>query len=207
MKIKSIIILLATVLIAAHSINAQTIDQEFAQELKLKGESVSSIKCTFSQIRCASFLANDVKRDGVFYLKKPDNIKLAYNDGGHIIMTTEWFEMKDANQVNKTKISANPMLRNLKSVLSACMLGDMSTLSKKFDISVAHLPNGWEVTMNPKRGRAISKVSRILLNFERNDMSLSLLKIEEKSGDYTAYEFYDKMTNVAVPDDLFGIAK
>ncbi len=207
MGIKNTIVFLAAMILGVCALDAQTTQQEFAQELEQKGGGVSSIRCRFSQTRHASFLANDVEQDGVFYLKKPDNIKLEYSDGGYIIMTAEWFEMKNADKVNRTKISANPMLRNLKSILSACMLGDLSVPGKRFEISVAQIPSGWEVTMKPKKGGAISKVSRILLNFDKGDMSLSLMKIEEKSGDYTSYEFYDKKVNVAVDDSLFAMAK
>ncbi len=207
MRIRYILITLTIILMGAYSLNAQSINQEFAQELQKKSSSINSIKCVFTQIRVASFLENPVKKDGIFYFKSPENILLSYNDGDHIIMTSDWFEMKNGVQINTTKISSNPILRNLKSILSACIIGDLSKLTKDFEMSVKRIATGWTVIMKPKRGRAASKVSQIVLNFERNNMSLSLLKMEEKSGDYTEYKFYDKQFNVTIDSRLFEIKK
>ncbi len=207
MNIRHITATIAIMLAGLHSLSAQSLNQAFANELQQKGKGTTTIECLFSQTRHASFLQEDVRKEGVFYLKKPDNILLSYKDGEHIIMTAEWFEMAVAGRVTKTKVSGNPMLRSLRSILSACMLGDMSILDKKFEMTVGQVPGGWEVTMRPRRGRAVSKVSRILLRFDSKDMSLSLLKMEEKSGDYTLYEFYDKKINVVVADDLFRISR
>ena len=52
-----------------------------------------------------------------------------------------------------------------------------------------------------------SKIDRIVLHFDSRDMSLNLLKLEETSGDYIMYEFYQKKFNGTVDDNLFYIAK
>ncbi len=38
-------------------------------------------------------------------------------------------------------------------------------------------------------------------------MSLNILKMEEKSGDYTMYKFTNKQFNTKIDDKLFQIAK
>lgn len=207
MKIKCIIITFAIMMMGVHPVYAQTINQKFAQELQQKSSHVNSIKCQFTQTRAASFLAENVEKSGTFYFKIPENILLSYADGDYIIMTDDWFKMKTASQVNKMKIASNPMLRNLKSILSACIHGDLSKLTKDFEISVTSIPTGWELIMKPKKKRVAAKLSQIILNFEKDNMSLNLMKMMEKSGDYTEYKFYDKKFNVAIEDSLFSITK
>ncbi len=207
MRIRRIIWVFAMIWSAVLSLNAQTIDSAFEQELKQKSAGINSIRCLFTQHRVASFLVEEVVKKGTFYFKKPENILLSYDDGDYIIMTKDWFEIKNAGSVHTTKIASNPMLRHLSSILSACMVGDISHLMKNFKVTVESMADEWEVVLIPKRGRAASKISRIVLDFQKKDMSLNLLKMEEKSGDYTAYKFYDKQFNIAIESSLFKITE
>ena len=179
--------------------------EQFERELKLKNESVSSIKCHFIQTRDMSVLQNVVRKEGTFYFQRPGNMLLSFNDGDYIKMTEEWFEMKTGENTTTTKISSNPMLRNLSTILSACVVGDFSQMIRGFSIQVQSQAKQWVVIMTPQRGKAASKISQIVLHFDRETMSLNTLKMVEKSGDYTMYGFSNKQFNVAIDGKLFKI--
>ncbi len=207
MKNRFVMILLLVFLLGAHAACAQAINREFAQALRQKSSRISTITCSFTQVRSSAVLAKPAEKKGTFYFKAPENILLSYKDGDHIIMTTDWFEMKTGSDVNTTKISSNPMLKSLRAILSACMVGDLSKLSKDFGTSVSKIKRGWKVVLKPRRGEAASRVSQIVLHFERSNMTLTQLKMEESSGDYTEYQFYGKKYNVAVDRRLFNVSK
>ena len=179
--------------------------EQFERELKLKNESVSSIKCHFIQTRDMSVLQNVVRKEGTFYFQRPGNMLLSFNDGDYIKMTEEWFEMKTGENATTTKISSNPMLRNLSTILSACVVGDFAQMIRGFSIQVQSQAKQWVVIMTPQRGKAASKISQIVLHFDRETMSLNTLKMVEKSGDYTMYGFTNKQFNVAIDGKLFKI--
>ena len=168
----------------------------FEQELRSKNENISSIKCQFVQTRGMSVLANTVSKEGVFYFERPNNMQLLFLDGDYIKMDDSRFEMKVAESITETKIDANPMLKNLRSILGACVIGDFSQMTKGFLAELEHTPTEWIVTMKPQRGKAASKISQIVINFDQNDMSLNCLNLVEKSGDYTMYQFTEKEFNV-----------
>lgn len=184
--------------------NAST-QEQFERELKLKNESVTSIKCHFLQTREMSVLQNVVRKEGTFYFQRPGNMLLSFNDGDYIKMTEEWFEMKTGENTTTTKISSNPMLRNLSTILSACVVGDFAQMIRGFSIQVQSQAKQWVVIMTPQRGKAASKISQIVLHFDRETMSLNTLKMVEKSGDYTMYGFSNKQFNVAIDGKLFKI--
>ena len=179
--------------------------EQFERELKLKNESVSSIKCHFIQTREMSVLQNVVRKEGTFYFQRPGNMLLSFNDGDYIKMTEEWFEMKTGENTTTTKISSNPMLRNLSTILSACVVGDFAQMIRGFSIQVQSQAKQWVVIMTPQRGKAASKISQIVLHFDRETMSLNTLKMVEKSGDYTMYGFSNKQFNVSIDGKLFKI--
>ena len=74
-----------------------------------------------------------------------------------------------------------------------------------FSIEVESKLDEWVVIMTPQRGKAASKISQIVLHFDRETMSLNILKMVEKNGDYTMYSFSDKKFNVAIDGELFKI--
>lgn len=200
-------ILITIALMIGFTASAQngSTEEQFERELKLKNESVTSIKCHFLQTREMSVLQNVVRKEGTFYFQRPGNMLLSFNDGDYIKMTEEWFEMKTGENTTTTKISSNPMLRNLSTILSACVVGDFAQMIRGFSIQVQSQAKQWVVIMTPQRGKAASKISQIVLHFDRETMSLNTLKMVEKSGDYTMYSFSNKQFNVAIDGKLFKI--
>lgn len=207
MKVKLILVLLLMFIGSGLYAQEYNIEQHFQNELQSKNNEIVSIECKFTQIRKVSMLANSVSKDGVFYFTKPGNMLLLFNDGDHIKMTQEWFELKTADNISTTKITSNPMLRNLNSILSACVVGDFDKMSRGFVVTYEQTPREWIIMLTPKRGKAASKISRINISFDKSNMSLNLLKMEEKSGDYTSYQFNNKLFNVKIDNQLFNVSK
>ena len=166
---------------------------QFEQELKSKNEDVTAIRCDFVQTRETSVLEMSVAKEGEFSFQRPCNMILSFDDGDYIKMSETTFEMKTADNVTTTSISSNPMLKNLSSILSACVVGNFKEMTKGFDVTLQLTETEWQITMKPTRGKAASKISQIILHFDRTNMSLNLLKMEEKSGDFTMYEFSNKL--------------
>ena len=192
MKIKQIILSLMFVLSLACYAQNTDVEKLFQTELQEKNEDVIAIKCRFKQIRQVSYLAEPAVKEGDFAFTKPNDILLAFDDGDYIKMTSEYFEMKTAGKVAKTKVSSNPMLKNLSSILSTCVLGEFDKMSAGFNVEIEQQAKEWIVNLTPKQSKMASKISNIIIAFNKADMSLNLLKMVEKSGDYTAYNFTDK---------------
>jgi outer membrane lipoprotein-sorting protein len=166
-----------------------SVQQLFQTQLQEKNADIISINCRFKQTRQVSYLANPAVKEGDFSFTKPNDILLAFDDGDYIKMTSEYFEMKTAGNVAKTKVNANPMLKNLSSILSTCVLGDFEDMSAGFDVDIKQSETEWVATLTPKQSKVAAKISSIIISFDKSDMSLNLLKMVEKSGDYTAYTF------------------
>ena len=192
------IIILSLLMMSGVVSFSQEVDlaSQFEQELRFKNEDVVTIKCDFIQTREMSVIEMNVVKEGEFFFQRPSNMLLSFNDGDYIKMSETIFEMKTAGDVASTSISSNPMLKNLSSILSACVVGDFKQMSKGFEVELRPTETEWQVTMTPKRGKSASKISQITLYFDRNDMSLNMLKMDEKSGDFTMYEFSNKEFNV-----------
>ena len=203
------LIIQISLLFVGLKISAQepSLEHLFQSELQQKNENVTSIKCDFIQERNISVLNSSVSKEGTFYFTKPCNMLLAFNDGDYIKMTSTWFEMSTAGHVSAKKSNSNPMFRNLNSILTACVVGDFDKIKKGFDIQYSKSATDYIVTLIPQRGKAISQISRIIISFDKTNMSLNDMQMIEKSGNSTSYTFKNKEFNLPLDSKLFNITE
>lgn len=192
-------------LVGAFTASAQSIESEFTRELKTKNSGITSIHAEMTQIREVAVLADAVTKEGEFYYLEPTNLLLAFEDGDYIKLTAEWFEMRSGSSVTRRSTSANPMLKQLSAILSACMSGNLEGIAKGFTPTITKSDKQWCVVLQPERSKGGAKIAQIELLFNRTDMSLDSLKMVEKSGDCTIYTFRNKQFNVVINDQLFTI--
>ncbi len=199
MKIKGYILALAALCLGLGSAFAQSdkeaLVKEFESKLQQANKGVECICCDFRQTRSMAVLSKPVSKEGQFSLVLPDQMILYFNDGDYINISSEWFEMNTAGSVTSTKISSNPMLKKLGTLLSSCVSGDIDKMTEGFAYEVSNDDSGWKVVLTPVKGKATGNIARIEIVFDGKDMSISELKMVEKSSDYTLYEFYNKSFN------------
>ena len=201
MKVKILLAMLA--LAMGFSASAQSLNAEFERELKAKNSGITSIHAEMTQTREVAVLADVVTKEGDFYYLEPNNILLSFNDGDYIKLTAEWFEMKSGANVTKRNANSNPMLKQLSTMLGACMKGDMTNIAKGFTPTITKSDKEWSVVLKPERGKGTVKIAEVELIFDRKDMSINRLKMVEKSGDYTMYTFKNKQFNVTINGQIF----
>ena len=130
---------------------------------------------------------------------------LQFEDGDYIKMNEVAFEMRSAGSVNSMKAAANPMMKSLNTILSACVAGDLSTLTRSFTIELTATAEEWILTLQPRQARMAAHIARIVISFDRRDMSLNVLRMEQAGGDSVSYSFYRKEFNVELAEGLFDI--
>jgi outer membrane lipoprotein carrier protein len=84
------------------------------------------------------------------------------------------------------------------------MTGDLDAVSTGFEINVVENSRTYDITLTPLKDRAMTMVKDIEMIFDRSDMSLSVLKMNEPSGDYVKYTFINKRFNTIVNENLFN---
>ena len=178
---------------------------EFERELKQKNHGVESVRSSFVQTSELSVLGNKVEKRGSFYYHIPSKLLLQFEDGDYIKMNEVAFEMRSAGRVNSMKAAANPMMKSLNTILSACVAGDLSTLTRSFTIELTATAEEWILTLQPRQARMAAHIARIVISFDRSDMSLNVLRMEQAGGDSVSYRFFRKEFNVELAEGLFDI--
>lgn len=183
---------------------AETTDEQFARELAAKSGEIRSIACRFEQQRSMQILQNDVLQKGDFYYLRPEQILLAFEGGDYIAMTPTHFSMASGGVTQRVKLQSHPMLKELKRLLSASMTGDVEQLSAGFTPTITTSDERYEVVLRPTRRAMANRLKAITMHFDRRTMSLTLLRMEEFSGDATTYRFFEKRFNEEIDPQLFN---
>ena len=198
-------IYIALALLAAVALKAQEAD--FAERLKTVSAATETIECGFTLTRTMSFAAADIISEGRFYYLREAGISLDFTKpaGDQITMGRERFRIVSAGKTSVVKVDSNPMLRQLQKMLTACMTGDIEALKEGSELTFKDNGADFIVTITPSDRRAGKMVKLITLTFEKQNMSLTTLRMEEASGDVSQYVFFNKKFNGKVDPARFEV--
>ncbi len=179
----------------------------FAERLKTTSAATQTIECDFTLTRTMGFMDSDVVSVGRFHYLRGAGISLDFTEpaGDRITMGRKRFRIVSAGKTSVVKVDSNPMLRQLQRMLTACMTGDVNMLGEGSELAYADEGGNYIVTITPSGRRARNMVKLITLTFEKENMSLVTLRMEEASGDVSEYTFYNKVFNGEVDPSRFDV--
>ncbi|TCN62883.1 outer membrane lipoprotein-sorting protein [Acetobacteroides hydrogenigenes] len=179
----------------------------FSERLKSASDRTQSITCDFEQVKFMSVLAKTNKSKGKFFYKKAQKICLEYTNpqGNLIVMNGVKFKIQTNGKATVVKMNSNPMMRQMGDMLTACMTGNLNLFGNQSVSEYFENQSHYTVVITPTNRRVKSYLKQIVLRFDKGDMTLSSMRMNENDTDYTLYEFSDKRLNANVDDDKFKI--
>lgn len=179
----------------------------FSEKLKSASEKTETISCDFNQTKYMSVLTKPVTSKGRFYYKREQNICLEYSapQGNAVVMSSGRFKMVNAGNTTVIDNKANPMMRQLSEMLTACMTGNIELFGADATTDFYESAMLYTVVITPTNRRVKAYIKQIVLSFDKQDMTLSMMRMNENGSDYTVYEFKAKKINVPVSEAKFKI--
>jgi outer membrane lipoprotein-sorting protein len=213
MKALSYPLILAGCIAAASGMfaQAQTIseaDSRIVEKIRVANTAYTSVTSRFKQTRHLSLLEEDIHSGGQFYYAKPDKLAMLYDEpaGDLMLINGDRFVMVNGGKRKETSAKNNTRMKGMKTVLSACLQGDM-TLIGASSISCAETANAYLITAEINGKDNKSNIVKVTLTFEKANLTLSVLRTEEKDGSYTVYELVDKKIDQPINADIFDPGK
>jgi len=206
-KLLALMLLCSTAAFAQNYGNKIDPSRGFSERLKSASDRTQSITCDFEQVKFMSVLAKTNKSKGKFFYKKAQKICLEYTNpqGNLIVMNGVKFKIQTNGKATVVKMNSNPMMRQMGDMLTACMTGNLNLFGNQSVSEYFENQSHYTVVITPTNRRVKSYLKQIVLRFDKDDMTLSSMKMNENDTDYTLYEFSDKKLNGNVDDDKFNI--
>jgi len=187
--------------------NAQIInekDNDIIEKIKTGNSKYATLTSNFKQIKHISILGEDIISSGEMNYNKPDQLSMKYVDpsGDLMLINGEKFVMVSGGKRNETTSKINAKMRGMKTILSACLEGDI----KKMEAQKIYCEETEEhyiiiAEINTKSNK--SNISKVISSYNKKDFSICILQTIEPDGSFITYELDNKKLNHPISQDYF----
>ena len=178
----------------------------FRMRFASANKKINSIKCDFIQDKNLSMLTEKITSKGVFMYKKVNRLRMEYTYPYEYLMiiNNDKFYVKDDKKETKISSKSNKSFQQINKIMIDCIQGtaleNSSLISKIFENKSTYL-----IEVTPLEHAVKEMFKKIIIYLDKKDYSISMLEMNELSGDNTVIKFNNKELNATVSDALFYI--
>jgi outer membrane lipoprotein-sorting protein len=197
-------------------VNQRTNDQEtykpmsdigtFKEKLAALSGSIQTIVSDFVQEKNLSVLSEKIVSKGQFFFKKQNNIRWEYTEPYKyliIISNNQLFTRDDKSQ-KQYDIQSSAMFQEMNRFISGCVQGDILKNDRDYTITYFESSKAYYVKLIPRDEKMKQMLNEVQICFDRNDLTVSSLKMVESGEDYTRINFINKKLNTEIPVEKFS---
>lgn len=183
-------------------------------KMQANAEKITSIQSDFTLEKYMAVMSSTMKSTGKFYYQKSDKVKLEQltpikND---LVMNGNKLMIK--SNMGKPMIkdaASNPMMAELKKVITACMSGNIAEMGDNYQMSYFVDGSNYLIDIVPLNASIKQYVEKVELYLDSTDFTVVKMRmIEAKKpnqtkNDYSDYTFTNKKKNAVIAESTFAI--
>lgn len=183
-------------------------------KMQASAEKITSIQSDFTQEKYVSVMASTMKSSGKFYYQKTDKVKLEYTVPfkQDLVMNGTKLMMKaNGGKPMIMDAASNPMMAELKKVISACMSGNIANIGDNYKMTYFVDGSNYLIEIVPQSADIKKFAEKVDLYLDSSDFTVVRMRMIEakkpnqSKNDYTDYTFTNKKKNVAIAESVFAI--
>lgn len=174
-------------------------------EIKTATSKLATISSQFVQNKHVSGMTKDLTCQGLFMYKKSGKIRFDYTTPMKYTMIVNGDKM---NMGGKT-ITAKSGMKEMLTMLEACMTGNMEPLKAKYNLVYTQTDKSYSIKITPKTKNNF--VEELIVTLNKSDKLVTKVKMVEpvksgkKGNDYTEYTFSNTKKDTALDDKKFEV--
>ncbi len=203
-KIYTLLICLYLAVASVYAESSDNVRAEFEQRLSAASSTNRSIVARFSQQKKVAGIKEDVTTHGDFYYDNSGDMAMIYDspEGDKVVMNGESFTIIVGGKRIESS-AQNPMMAQISYMMQASMTGDVQKLGRGWDLTMESDEVEYRVVVEPIDRRVKRYITSMTMVFDTKTLTLNTLRIDERSGGFTIYNFYSKQINRAVDRKYF----
>jgi outer membrane lipoprotein-sorting protein len=180
--------------------------EKFKTAFALAAQKTNSIKSDFVQEKVLSMLSEKITSKGRFWFKKDNRVRMEYYHPYQylMILNKDKVYVKDGQKENKISTRSNKMFQQINKIMVDCMQGTALN-NTDFKTRVFENKNNSLVELVPVTKGLKELFKAITVTIDNKDFSVSVIEMQELSGDNTIIRFLNKNLNADIQDMLFFI--
>ena len=192
--------------------NAQTVsdaDSQILEKIKQANIQYTTITSDFQQTKHMSILGTEVSSSGKFYYNKPEQMVMLYDDpvGDLMLINGNLMLMVMAGKRSEANSKSNAKMRGLKNILIFCMEGDVLKIGAD-KVTCSEIVQYYEIDIEVNTKLNKSNIKKVVVSYDKNDLTPSVLKTIEPDDSYTIYDLSkNKKYNESIDEAVFQAPK
>jgi len=180
--------------------------EAFKSKLADMAELTSTISCDFVQEKNLVVLSEKIISKGQFCFKKENNIRWEYTEPYRylIIISNNQLYTRDNKNQKQYDIQSNKMFKEMCRFISGCIQGDILKNDKDYSKEYFENSKRYYVKLVPRAEKMRQMLNEVQIWFDKNDLTVSGLKMVESGEDYTKIDFINKKLNLEIPLEKFN---
>jgi outer membrane lipoprotein-sorting protein len=178
-------------------------DRQTVQKIKEANNAYTTITSSFKQTRHLVMLGENTVSGGLFYYRKPEQLTMKYTqpEGDLLSINGNQFVLIAAGKEKKIS-SKNAKMIGMKTILSACLQGDVEQMGAE-EITCSEQAKYTVIVADINEKLNKSGISRVIVSYDKADHSIASIQTIEADGSYTLYELIDKKFNQPIEEQIF----
>lgn len=208
------IILLFSILLSTLFANSQedgyTILKDtalFKSKMTEFSEKINTLQASYTQEKHLSFIDDIIISNGEFKFKKENKIRWEYTKPYKylVIINGSKITIKDENKTNTIDSKNNKVFEQINKIVSYCINGSILNSNNDFELKYFENKSNYLIKMTPKSVEVKKYLKVIDLYIDKLDFSVSKIKMNESSEDFTIISFSNKKLNNEISEEAFII--
>ncbi|PKP42123.1 MAG: hypothetical protein CVT93_05525 [Bacteroidetes bacterium HGW-Bacteroidetes-10] len=177
----------------------------FEKLIALRAASTSTLRAEFRQEKSMEILKNKMISAGEFIYAKSDKIAFLYKKPLQYSMIISGTTLKTVTggKARSMELKSNPVMKQMKELISATFLGNFSSSAKSYDITYTKGKDIVTALVLPASPEIKSIIKSIAITFGSTEGEIRAIKISEANNSTTDYFFTNQTLNAKIPDEIF----
>ncbi len=190
------------------NLSAQKVDEaKIKQQINAVASSMKTMQCDFVQTKYLKMLNDKMVSKGKMYYQQSDKLRWEYTtpytytfvlNGAKVLISKG--KRNDVINVNQSK-----MFKEIARIMMNSVVGKCLTDSKDFKVDLTGSSSEYVATLYPQRKQMQQMFLKIILHFNKQKSTVSIVELIEKKGDKTVIELKNVKTNAPVNAKVFSI--
>lgn len=180
--------------------------KEIETKLNNMANTLTTIESNFVQQKFMTYLSVTVESKGKFWFKKENKMRWEYTEPYKyiVIISDGKVIIDDGGKNSEFKVKGNKIFEQINEILVSSVKGNIMS-DERFDVSLYQSTQYYMVKLLPKSPEIKDVITEMNMYFDKNGVSVSKIKMVEKSGDYTLINFVNKKINEPIPASVFTL--
>lgn len=183
--------------------------EKFRNDMLSTAKSMTTLRSDFVQTKHISGMTKDIVSSGEFCFKKDDKLSLDYKKPmpSQIIVNGSKIKMVSGGRPTVMDANSNPVIANLKKMMSDCLSGQLPTNSKDIKLDLYENDTQYLVYVTPKAGSRADHMEVVVAKADYTIVSFKMVDKPKanKESDYMQFTFTNMKRNTAIDDSVFKV--